>query len=454
MNKLKIVIIGGVAAGASAAGKAARTDKNVQVVMIEKGPYISYANCGLPYYISRDVEDRGKLVVRRPQQFREKYGVEVFVNTEALSINRAARSVRVRDTARGEIREIEYDKLILAMGAYTFMPPVPGLKAPNVFQLRTIPDIDAIDDFITNHRPSRAVVLGGGYIGIEAAEVLMKRGIKTALFEMLPQVLPPLDPDMAKLMEEKMTSSGLDLFLGSPVERIETDSPGYAREVIAGDGRRASADLVIASLGVRPDMKLAVEAGLEKGKFGISVDDYMRTSDPDIYAAGDMVETVHLVTGKPTWAPLAGPANQQGKVAGCNAAGGNMRFRGVLRSSIVQFDGMAASKTGLSEKEAVEEGLDFFAVRIKASSHAGYYPGSKPLYVKGIFKRATGRLLGAQAVGEEGADKRIDILAACITAKMTAGDLENLDLAYSPQVSNSLDAINILGSVAQTKMEE
>ncbi len=449
MTKTKIIVIGGVAAGASAAGKAARTNPDAQVTLFEKGPYISFANCGLPYYISGEVEDRGRLIVRKPSDMKDKYGIDTFVNHEVLEIRRPSKTVVVKDLVNDVIKEYEYDKLILTVGGYTFIPPIPGIDAPNVFALRSIPDIDSIEEYIRRYEPKCAVVMGAGYIGLEAADVLLKRGIKTSLFEMAPQVLPPLDSDMAEIMAEKIRASGVEVFLGEPVSRIEKDSTGKAVMVFTGSGKSAPADLIIASLGIRPNLKLAKEAGLEIGKFGVVTDSYMRTSDPDIYAAGDVVEVNHLVTGSPTWAPLAGPANLQGKVAGTNAAGGVMRYRGVLRSSIVQFENLAAAKTGLSEKEAIDEGIEHFAVKIRSSSHAGYYPGSKPLFVKAVFKKKTGQLLGAQAVGEEGVDKRIDVFATAIMAKMTAEDLVHLDLAYAPQFSHSLDAVNVIGSIAE-----
>ncbi|MCD4786533.1 MAG: FAD-dependent oxidoreductase [Candidatus Eremiobacteraeota bacterium] len=448
MKRVRIVIIGGVAAGASAAGKAARTNPDAHITMLEKGPYISYANCGLPYYISGEIPDRGKLIIRRPEDMRKKYGIETYVNTEVIKIERPAKKVMVRDLTDNSTREIEYDKLIIATGAKTFRPPIPGLDAKNVFTLRTIPDIDAIEKYIRDAYPRRAAVLGAGYIGIEVVDVLRKRGIETGLFEMLTQALPQMDPDMSKYIEDKMEKAGINLFLGDAVEKLETDTAGNAVRVVTKNGKSMDVDMVIASLGVKPDVKLAKEAGLEIGEYALITDDYMRTSDPDIYAAGDVIQVNHLVTGKPTWSPLAGPANLQGKVAGCNAAGGIMKYRGVLRTSIVQFNGLAIATTGLTEKEAVKEELDYYPVTIESTSNSNYITGAKPLHIKAIFMRNTQRLLGAQVVGESGADKRIDIFATALMAKMNARDLEHLDLAYSPQYSHSLDGINVVGTVA------
>ncbi|MCE1248538.1 MAG: FAD-dependent oxidoreductase [Firmicutes bacterium] len=452
MKKIRIAIIGGVAAGASAAGKAARTNPDAEITIFEKGPYISFAGCGLPYYISGEVRDRGRLIVRRPADLKEKYGIEVFVNTEVTAIQRHSRKLDVKNLTDGTTWQYEYDKLIIATGASTIIPKLPGIDGPGIFSLRTIPDVDSIEDYIRNNSPVSAVVIGGGYIGIEAADVLCKRGLNTSVFEMAPQILPPFDPEIAQFIENRMKEKGVHIFKGSPVERIDAGGGGTPRRVCSADGRWADADLIIMSLGVRPNIKLAVDAGLNIGKFGISTDDYMCTSDPDIYAAGDAVESMNIVTGSPSWSPLAGPANQQGKVAGCNAAGGFMRFAGVLRTSIVAFDGLAAARTGITEKEILEEGLDYFTIMINSSSHAGYYPGSKPIHLKGIFRKQTGKLLGAQVVGEEGADKRIDVLATAITAGMTAEDLESLDLAYSPQYSHPRDIVNVLGSSAKERM--
>jgi NADPH-dependent 2,4-dienoyl-CoA reductase/sulfur reductase-like enzyme len=451
MRKIRIAIIGGVAAGASAAGKAARTNPDAEITIFEKGPYISYAGCGLPYYISGEIQDRGRLIVRRPSDLKEKYGIEVCVNTEVVAIHRHVKKLDIKNLIDNTTSEFEYDKLIIASGASTIIPNLPGITGAGIFPMRTIPDIDAIEDFIRSESPASAAVIGAGYIGVEAADVLRKRGLKTALFEMAPQILPPFDPEIANYMEVRMREAGITIIKGSPVAAIEG---GIQRRIVTADGMGADADLIILSLGIKPNVKLLAEAGLEIGKFGLVTDDYMRTSDPDIYAAGDIVETTNIVTGAPTWSPLAGPANLQGKVAGCNAAGGKMRTRGVLRTSIVAFEGLAAARTGITEKEALAEDMDYFAITVHSSSHAGYYPGSKPIHLKGIFKKQTGKLLGAQAVGEDGADKRIDVLATAITAGMNAEDLEFLDLAYSPQYSHPRDIVNILGSTAKEKMHK
>lgn len=454
MNDFKILVVGGVAAGASAAAKAARTNPGARIKMFEKGAYISFANCGLPYYLGGQVKNRGELIVKRPEDLKKKYGIETFINSRVEKIDRPSKTIEVTDLIENKTFRHIYDKLIIATGGYTFMPPIEGLNADNVFTLRTIPDVDRIDSYIRRENVKRAAVLGAGYIGVEAADVLLKRGLDVYLVEMLPQVLPPLDLEMADYVEEKMKKKGVNLVLSDPVKRIEKDSNNRAVKVVTGNGKEIEVDLVIASLGIRPDLKLAREANLEIGEYALKVDDFMRTSDPDIYAAGDVVEVKHRVTGKPTWSPLAGPANLQGKIAGENAAGGNARYRGLLRTSIVQFDTLAAAKTGLSEKEAKEEDLDFTTVLIHSSSHTSYYPGNTKIHVKLTVQNKTGKLLGAQVVGEKGVDKRIDILSTALWANMTVDDLEHLDLAYSPQFSHPLDPVNVAGAVARKKIEK
>jgi NADPH-dependent 2,4-dienoyl-CoA reductase/sulfur reductase-like enzyme len=452
MSSRKILIIGGVAAGAGAATKAARTDRQAQVTMMEKGPYISYGACGLPYYVSGDIKNRGSLVIRRPEDLEKQYGMRVMVNTEALEILRPSKKVRFARLEDGTTGEIEYDRLIIATGADTLIPPIPGIDAPNVFTLRTLPDGDRIVEFMEREKPSRAVVIGGGYIGVEAADALFRRGLHTTLVEMLPQVLPPLDPDMAALFQEAMQKRGVNVITGDQVEKIETDSRGLACRVMTRSGRGIDTGMLIAAAGVRPSLKLARDAGLEIGKHGIVVDDYMRTSDPDIFAAGDVVQVRHMVTGRDTWSPLAGPANLQGKIAGGNAAGESVRYRGVLRTSIVDFSGFTAARTGLSEAEARQEGIEYESVIVDSHSHAGYYPGAEPIRIKILVKKQTGQVIGAQVAGGKGVDKRIDVLATAIYAKLTASDLESLDLAYSPQFSNSLDPVNVAGTVAMKKL--
>ncbi len=452
MRGPKIVIIGGVAAGASAAGKAARTNPRAKITIFEKGPYISFANCGIPYYISREVKDRGALIIRKPEDFKKKYGVEVHTNTEVIKINRPQKTVIVHDLVENKEREVEYDKLIIATGGYTFMPPIPGLDAFGVFPLRTIPDLDSVERFLNEYKPKRIAVLGAGYIGIEASDVFNKRGLDVYVIEMVPQVLPPFDSDMASLVEERMKQSGIKVIIGDAVDKIEKDNNNMAKRVVTKSGRRIDVDMIIATLGIRPDIKLAKDAGLEIGKFAIKVDDYMRTSDPDIYACGDVVQVRDRVTGKLVWSPLAGPANLQGKIAGANAAGDNLKYLGCLRTSIVKFKDLAAGKTGLSEREAQNEGYKYVSVTVKTSSNAEYYIDSRPLILKVLAKHPSGTIIGAQVVGEKGADKRIDVLATAIWSKMTAYDLEQLDLAYVPPFSNSLDAPNIAGNLLVKKL--
>ncbi|MFP4497094.1 MAG: FAD-dependent oxidoreductase [Vulcanimicrobiota bacterium] len=454
MKKLSIVVIGGVAAGASAAAKAARTNKEAEVIILEKGPHISIASCGLPYYISREVKDRGELIVRRPEDLEKKYGIKVKVNHEVLKIDRPSKKVLVRDLTRNKEMEIDYDKLIIATGARAFMPPIRGIESKNVFTLRDISDVDTIDNYINQCNPQKVVVLGGGYIGVEVADTLRKRGLTVSLVEMYPHVLPVFDEEIAGLIQEEMKKKHINVIVDDPVKELEADENGKVKCVVTKNDIKLDCQMVLANLGVKPNMNLAEDAGLEVGEFGITVDDYMRTSDTDIFAAGDVVQVKNLVTGNSTWSPLAGPANLQGKIAGANAAGENLKYRGVLRTSIVQFGEVVAARTGIWTKEAEDAGIDYFSVTIYFTSHVGYYPNSEKITVKALARKTNGQLLGAQVAGKKGVDKRIDVLATAITNKMNGEDLEHLDLAYSPQFSHPLDAVNVLGSVIQSKLEK
>jgi len=439
IHKRKIVIIGGVAAGASAAAKARRTDEHAEIVLFEKGPHVSFANCGLPYYVGEDIKDRNDLFVQSPKSLWNRFRIKVHVDHEALRIDRKAKQVEVKDLTSGKIFLESYDKLILSPGAGAIVPPMPGLPAPNVFTLRTVPDSDSIKDWMTNKKPKRAVVVGAGFIGLEAAEAFSKRGLDVTLVEMLPQVLPLFDPEMADFMARQLRDKGINLILGDGIQSLR-GSP--VDTVLLKSGREVPADLVVLSIGVRPELKLAQEAGLKIGEAGgIAVDEYQRTSDPDIYAAGDAVEVVQLVTGKKTRMPLAGPANKQGRVAGANAVGGNLKFPGALGTAIVESMGLIAAKTGLSEREAIQMSIPYYVSVTHSLDHAGYYPGGELMHMKLIVEKNSGRLLGAQIVGERGVDKRIDVLATALSAGMEVTDLENLDLAYAPQFSAAKDPV-------------
>jgi NADPH-dependent 2,4-dienoyl-CoA reductase/sulfur reductase-like enzyme/rhodanese-related sulfurtransferase len=444
---LKIVIVGGVAGGASAAAKARRVHEQAEIIMFEKGPYVSFANCGLPYYIGDEITLRKSLFLQTPESLWDRFRIKVHVRHEVLRIHRAVHQVEVRNLETDEVFRQPYDKLILAPGAGAIVPPLSGIEARNIFTVKTVPDSDAVKDFITQHHPKRAVVVGAGFIGLESAEALKRRGLDVTLVEMLPQVLPPLDSDMAALVARHLEENGVHLVLGDGIKAFIGDS--LTQEVELRSGRRLPADLVILSIGVRPELKLALDAALKIGEAGgIVVNERQQTSDPDIYAAGDAVEVTHLVTGRKARIPLAGPANKQGRVAGANAAGLGLIFPGAVGTAIVESMGITAAKTGLSEREASQANLAAIATVTHSLDHAGYYPGAELLHIKLIAEVHTGRLLGAQIVGERGVDKRIDVLATALEARMKVTDLENLDLAYAPQFSSAKDPVIMAGFVA------
>jgi len=444
-SRRKIVIVGGVAGGASAAAKARRTDEHAEIVIFERGPYVSFANCGLPYFIGDEIQDREKLLLQTPASFWARFRIRVDVRHEVLRIDRAEKRVLVKALDSGTTFFESYDALILATGAGAIVPEIPGLPAKNAFVVKTLPDADRVKAWIEEHRPTQAVVVGAGFIGLETAEALHKKGLKVTVVERLPQVLPPLDADVAELVADHVRGAGVGLVLSDGIARLTGGD--VATAVVLQSGRVLPTDLVILSIGVRPELTLAREAGLAVGAAGgLVVTSAMRTSDPDIYAAGDAVETIQLVTGRPTRLPLAGPANKQGRVAGANAAGGQLTFPGALGTAIVECLGVTAGKTGLSEREAAAEGLGFTVAWTHPQHHAGYYPGAKPLHIKLIAESSTGRLLGAEVVGSLGVDKRLDVLATALHARMTVDDLEDLDLAYAPAFSSAKDPVILAAS--------
>ena len=444
---LKIIIIGGVAGGASAAAKARRTDEHAFIQIVERGPYVSFANCGLPYYIGNDIKNRKDLLLQTPESFWKRFKVHVKTFHEATKIDREKKQIEIKNLKTNEITIESYDKLILAPGAGAIVPPLPGIKSNNIFTLKTVPESDAIKNYIEQNKPKRAVIIGAGFIGLESAEALIHRGMDVSLIEMAQQILPPFDADIAQLMYQHLIESGLKINLNDGVKAFH--GTPMATEVELQSGKRISMDMAILSIGVRPELQLAQNAGLVIGKSGgIEVNEYQQTSDPDIYAAGDAVEIRHLVTKNKTRIPLAGPANKQGRVAGANAAGEKLIFPGAMGTAIVECLGISAAKTGLSEKEAQKEGLNFSVSLTHSLDHAGYYPGAELLHIKLISEKNTGKLLGAQVVGENGVDKRIDVLATALSAEMKVTDLENLDLAYAPQFSSAKDPVIIAGFAA------
>ena len=438
----RLLVIGGVAGGATAAARARRISETAQITLLERGPYVSYANCGLPYFLSGDIRKRSALLLQTPEGFDSRYGVKVLVNTEALEIDRAGTRVRIR-SPEGE-SWLEYDALILAQGGLPSTPPLPGVDSPHVFRLWTVPDMDRIQAYLEAEKPASAVIAGGGFIGLEMAEAFARRGIAVTVVEMLPRVMAGMDPEFGGLIAARLAAHGVKVLTGAGLKAVLPAS----REVELADGRRLPAALVLLSVGVRPELELAKAAGLAMGEAGgLRVDARLRTSDPRIWAAGDMNEIVHKVSGRKVRVPLAGPANRQGRIAASNALGLPMRYNGALGSSVVKvFDATAAS-TGLSEAAAREAGFDPGASFVVRDHHASYYPGARDLALKLVYDRRTRRLLGGQAFGEEGVEKRIDALAAALQGRLTLEDLAELDLTYAPPYSSANDPLNVAAFV-------
>ncbi len=430
--KTRLLIIGGVAAGATAAARARRVSEGAEITLLERGPYVSYANCGLPYFVSRDIGERSDLLLQTPEGFAARYRVTALTGTEALEIDRAEKRVRARGP-QGE-RWFAYDKLILAQGGNPVAPSVPGADAPHVFQLWTVPDMDRVDAYIERERPRTAVVVGGGFVGLEMAEAFRKRGLETVVVELLPTVMAVMDREFGVRVAAELEENGVRVITGAGVKAVHRDP----RAVELSDGRTLPADLVLFSVGVRPELALAKAAGLEVGLSGaLRVDDRLRTSDPDIFAAGDMVEIEHRISGRRVRLPLAGPANRQGRVAASNALGVPMRYRGALGTSVVKVFGATAGMTGLSERNARDAGFDAGVAVIHKDHHAGYYPGAEEMSLQLVYDRTTSRLLGAEAFGRAGVDKRIDVLAAALAGRMSLEEVAELDLAYAPPYSSA-----------------
>jgi NADPH-dependent 2,4-dienoyl-CoA reductase/sulfur reductase-like enzyme/rhodanese-related sulfurtransferase len=441
-SRKRIVIIGGVAGGATAAARARRMSETAEITLVERGPFVSYANCGLPYFISRDIQKRSKLLLQTPEGFDSRYGVKVLVHTEAIEIDREARRVRVMGPA-GE-SWLGYDALILAQGGNPVIPPIAGVESANVFRLWTVPDMDAVHEFVEKEKPATAVIAGGGFIGLEMAEAFAKRGITTTVVELLPRVMPAMDPEFGGMIARCLESNGVRVLTGVGLKAVRSAS----KEVELSDGAMIPGAVVLVSVGVRPELGLARKAGLAIGESGgLQVDESLRTSDPNIWAAGDMVEVVQSVSGRKVRIPLAGPANRQGRIAASNALGASMKYSGALGSSVVKIFESTAASTGLAETAAREAGYEVGAAIVVKDHHAGYYPGGKELVLKLVYDRRSARLLGAQAFGEEGVEKRIDALAVALHGKMTLHDLAEIDLAYAPPYSSANDPINLAAFV-------
>lgn len=441
----KIIIVGGVAGGASAATRLRRLDEKAHIIMFEREKHISIANCGLPYYIGNTITDRGKLLVQTPEAMNRRFGIDVRTESEVISIDTDKKVVTVNSKQRGQYEE-SYDVLILSPGAKPITPPIPGSDDKRIFTLRHIPDTDRIKSYLDGNNVKRAVVIGGGFIGIEMAENLLQFGMETTIVEAAPHILAPFDSDMVTYAEKELSRMGAKFALNDGVAAFHDTPKGL--EVELTSGRRIVADLAILAIGVRPDTTFLQDTGIELGPRGhIIVDEHMRTNLPDVYAVGDAVEVKHLITGEQTAIPLAGPANKQGRIAADHICGLSSRYRGSQGTSIIKIGELTGAATGLNERLLKQAGLDYHVIHIHPASHATYYPGAEPVAMKLLFAQ-DGRILGAQAFGREGVDKRIDVIATVIRLNGTVYDLEELELAYAPPYSSAKDPVNMAGFVA------
>lgn len=453
MKSKRILIVGGVAGGATAATSSRRLSEEAEIILFEKGPHVSFANCGLPYFVGGEIVEKSKLLVQTPASLNSRFNLDVRVSTEVIAIDKNKKEIEARDLTSGNIFKEPYDELIISIGAKPLKPPISGIERPGHFTVRNIPDVEQIMDWIQTHSARRAVVVGGGYIGLEMAEQLHVRGLEVALAEALPQVMAPLDFEMAAWLHEELESNGIALHLGNAVDSF--DSPAEGEQAIASvvqlkNGVRLPADLVILGLGVRPEVKLLQDAGVELGqRGGIRVNEFLQTSDPNIWAVGDAIEVKDAVTGMGSLIPLAGPANRQGRIVAENIFGQRVRYRGTWGTSALRLFSLTAGCTGANAKTLGKAGIPFEAVHLHPRSHAEYYPGSHRLALKIIFSPDTGKLLGAQAVGRDGVDKRIDVLATALQAGMTVHDLTDLELAYAPPLNSAKDPVNLGGMIAE-----
>lgn len=442
----KIIIVGGVAGGASAAARLRRMDENAEIVLFEKGEYISFANCGLPYYIGNIIEERDALLVQTVEGMSQKFHMDIRVLSEVIEIDPSKKKVTVKDLKTAESYEESYDILLLSPGAHPVKPPIPGIsEAKNLFTLRNIPDTDAIKSFVDHKDPKSATIIGGGFIGIEMAENLHHRGLKVTIVEASNQILGPIDYEMASILHNHIASKGVDLILGDGVKSFENQG----NKIVLQSGKEIETDLIIFSIGVRPETQIAKDAGLKLNDRGaIQVNEYLQTSNESINAIGDAIEVIDFISGKPAMIPLAGPANKQGRIVANNICGKSEKYVGTMGTSVVKVFDMTVASTGNNEKVLNANNVSYEAIHIHPGSHAGYYPGALPISMKMLFDSITGKIFGAQAVGYDGTEKRIDVIATAIAAKMSAVDLKELELSYAPPFSSAKDPVNMLGFVA------
>ncbi len=453
-GKPRVLIVGGVAGGASCAARARRLSEKAEIIIFERGSYVSFANCGLPYYVGDVITDERDLLIATPEIFKKRFNIEVRLRSEVRSIDREKHEIEIRNGGTGKVYREKYDALVLATGAAPVRPPLPGIDLSGIFSLRTIPDSRRIREQITERKAKRAVVVGGGFIGLETTENLVRRGISVTIVEMLEQVMPPIDPEMAVPIQEHLTANGVSLCLGDGVAGFEQDPVGNTISVITKSGGRYICDMVLLAIGVHPEITLAKEAGLEIGRLGgIRVNDQMFTSDERIWAVGDAVEARDFVSGEWSLFPLAGVANRQGRIAADVILGREARFRGVQGTIVCKVFNVTVAATGMSEKSLNRRKLSgqeghYEKIYLHPGHHVNYYPGAKPITMKLIFSTEDGRVLGAQAVGEEGVEKRIDVIAMAIQQGATVFDLEEAELCYAPQFGAAKDPVNIAGMIA------
>lgn len=451
MMSKKIVIVGGVAGGASAAARLRRLDEDSTIVMVERGEHISFANCGLPYYIGESIKERSKLMVQTVEGMSKRFNLDIRNLSEVVSIQREDKTVSIKNLTTGEISKESYDHLILSPGAKPIVPNIPGLnEAEDVFTLRNIPDTDRIKQFVDMRKPDQAVVVGGGFIGLEMAENLAERGVKVTIIEMANQVMAPLDYEMASLVHTHLKEKGVTLILEDGVKALAD----HGKTIELSSGAKVSTDMIILSIGVRPENGLAVDAGLEVGqRGGIKVNQHMQTSDKNIYAIGDAIEVSDYVHQSPAMIPLAGPANRQGRMVADHIYDKDVSYKGTLGTSIAKVFDLTVAATGSNEKRLKQLGVPYQAIHIHPSSHANYYPGAYPIYLKLLFNPDNGQIYGAQAVGQDGVDKRIDVIATAIKGNLDVFDLTELELSYAPPYSSAKDPVNYAGYVASNIME-
>jgi NADPH-dependent 2,4-dienoyl-CoA reductase/sulfur reductase-like enzyme/rhodanese-related sulfurtransferase len=449
MANKRVLIVGGVAGGATCAARLRRLDEDAQILVFDRGPYVSFANCGLPYYVGDVIHEEAKLLIATPSLFRDRFNIEVRTCSEVVGIDCQAQTITVRDLDKGREYTEPYDHLVLSPGASPIRPAWPGIDLPGIFTLRTVPDSREIRNWIDAANPRKAVVVGAGFIGLEMAENLAHRGMNVTVVEMASQVMPPLDPEIAVYAAQQLVSKDVTLVLGDGVTAFE-QAGNKSLVVRTQKGAAFGADLVVLAIGVRPETQLAKSAALEIGeRGGIRVDSQMRTSDPHIWAVGDAVEVRNYVTGQWELVPLAGPANRQGRVAADAICGRDSKFRGVQGTAVCGFFGMTVAMTGATEKSMQRAGIeDFESVYLHPGHHVGYYPGAHAIHLKLLYRKSDGLLLGAQAAGEKGVERRIDVIAQAIQSKSTVFDLEESELCYAPQYGGARDPVNFAGMIA------